>query len=101
MITFNLSGVAWSAALEGGWPQDCPRGAAALRVAPVKPAGFGYRYAVTMERADALDLAAYLQGLAEVWACMTAEERGSKDPPEPIFKAADAIRIRAAVEASR
>lgn len=92
LVSFKLSGVAMTAACEGGWPNDNPRGATALNHATCAKTGYGLRYTVTMRRDDAIDLADYLQSVADVWASMTSEERGSKDRPQPIWKAIEGIR---------
>lgn len=90
-VTFKLSGVAYTAATEAGWPDDNPRGYEALRAAPPgRRMGKGIQYTITMRADDALDLAAYLQSVGDVWACMTAEERGP-DRPQPIWRAVERI----------
>ena len=92
LVEFSLSGVAMSAARDGGWRDDNPRGFDALSRSPSGRVGFGWRHGVTMRRDDALDLADYLQSVGDVWASMTVAERGARDRPEPIWKAVEGIR---------
>jgi len=96
-VRFVLSGTAYHATADGGWRDDNPRGWARVQAAPTRKVGKGFQVLVEMERDDALDLADYLESVAEVWACMTAEERGD-DRPAPIFIAVERIRKAALTE---
>lgn len=88
MKTVVLSGRAYAAATQAGWPQDNPRGFTALCGGEWRRIGKGRQWRGEMRSDDATDLGWYLLSVAEVWECMTADERGSDDP-RPVRKAAE------------
>lgn len=95
-INVALPGRAWNAALESAWPDENPRGGAALRAGTPRKVGAGGRqWFVRIDEGDARDLAFHLESIADVWECMTREERGSDDP-RTIRRAV--ARIHAALE---
>ena len=98
-VQFTLSGYVYSQVEDGGWPQDNPRGWAALEASPSRRVGKGFQCQVTMLRDDAWDLAYYIESVADVWACMTTEERGN-DRPAPLRIAVERIRKALRPEAS-
>lgn len=79
-VTFPLSGVAHREVCDGNWRNDNPRGFARIEAAPMRRVGKGYQLIVNMDEHDAADLADYLESVADVWECMTTEERGGSDP---------------------
>lgn len=89
-VRFVIPGRAFDAASEGNWPQDNPKGWAALSRAEVRRVGRGRQYAVEMLKEDAEDLADYLWSVSSLWREISATERGSDDP-RPLERAQKAI----------
>ena len=75
--TFTISGTAWRRIVDGGWQMDCPEGYEAFKAGVSRKAGKGFRVTMTMEELHAVDLAAYLESVAEVLEGMSPDERGS------------------------
>jgi hypothetical protein len=78
-VSFRLTGSAYRVIADGNWPNDHPRGWAAITASPRRRVGKGRQLLVTMPRDAALDLLAWLASFVELRVDMTPEERGDSD----------------------
>lgn len=79
MVRFSMPGrVYGELRLASNWPNDCPKGWAAIQASPVRKAGRGTSRAVEMDREDALDLGWYLAGYAQAAASAASDDGGER-----------------------